>query len=457
MKPVADWPLPVRHLLYVWALTLFDFHFFLANVVAQPFVYLLHFGYPLLFLVLALKAPAVIAREKPWVWYAPLLIIVLIAGVTLPFAANKNLAKVSLLFLMNYYALALATAVYIRTARQAMPIVIMLFAQFAWYAVWAGAKGLVPWHPTLANYDGFAGLMVHGAGLCYWFAVAAKGKKTKLFLYALAGYCVLGVVASFARAAFLALIVVVGWVWMRSPRKMLTAAGIVGAGIVAAIGATVIFEEGFFWNEMMSAFEEGTEEGTGAQRWEVWKVGFKVWMTHPIFGVGAGNFGAFAAGYFRFGELPAFPNPNMLYGFNLHNSYMQILAEFGLVGVLAFGWALWDFQKRNREIRTAAAGARWAQSNPRWELRYLALGLEAANLGNVLCAAFYATLFMPWFFTIWAANRMLWAVTRPGPGEVAPLRRSAAGRAQPLPRPSEESRTGGDPAAAPPILGSRDG
>ena len=436
LKPVGEWPLPARHLLYVWALTLFDFHFFLSNVVAQPFVYLLHLGYPLLFLVVALKAPAIIAREKPWVWYPPLLLIVLVAAVTLPFAANKNLAKVSLLFLLNYYALALATSVYIRTARQAMPIVIMLFAQFAWYGVFAGAKGLVPWHPTLANYDGFAGLMVHGAGLCYYFAVAARSRRMKIFLYLLAAYCVFGVVASFARAAFLALGVVVFWVWMRSPKKLLTGAGIIAAALIVAIGASLIFEEGFFWNEIMSAFEEGTEAGTGAQRWEVWKVGFKVWMTHPILGVGAGNFGAYAAGHFQYGELEAFPNPNMLYGFNLHNSYMQILSELGLIGVIAFGWALWDFQKRNREIRAADAGARWAQSNPGWDVKYLALGLEAANLGNVLCAAFYATLFMPWFFTIWAANRMLWAVTRPDSRPAPPPRRSAARGPQSLPRAS---------------------
>jgi O-antigen ligase len=426
-----EWNTPALHLLFVWALTLLDLQFFLSNVVARPLVYIVYLGYPPLLLMMALKGPAIIATTKGWVWYPPLVLLLIVAAITLPVAENKAIAKMSLQYLVIYYGLALGTALYIRTVRQSLPIVLMLFGQFAWFGLFAGTKGLVPWHPTLANYDGFGGLMVQGAGLCYWFAVAARSRKTKAFLYVLAAYCVLGVVASFARAAFLSLVALVGWVWIRSPRKLLTGAGIVAAGLVVIAAASLIFEPGFFYNEIMSAFEEGTEQGTGAQRWEVWKVGFKVWMQHPILGVGGGNVGAYAATHFRYGELAAFPNPSVLYGHNLHNVYMQVLSEFGLVGIGAFAWALWDFQKRNREIREAGAVARWAQQNARWNVGYLALGLEAANIANILNGMFYASLFMPWFFTVWIGNRMLWSVTRPPPQE-RPGRR---GRGLPAPAP----------------------
>lgn len=417
------------HVFFVWALTLFDFHFFLSSAVAQPLVYILYLGYPVLLLFVALRAPSIIATEKPFIWYPAFLLLLVVGFITFPTAENRNLAKISMLFLLQYYALALATALYVRRVKDVMPIIVMLFAQFAWYGVFAGTKGLVSWHPTLANYDGFAGLMVHGAGLCYWFAVGAKNPKLKAFLYALAAYCVLGVVASFARAAFFALAAVGGWIWIRSPNKLLTGAGMVAAILIVALGATFMFEDNFFWNEIMSSFEEGTETGTGEQRWEVWKVGFKVWAQHPIMGVGGGNFGAYAASHFRYGELEYFPNPNMLYGFNLHNAYMQVLSEFGLLGIGAFAWAMIDFQRRNAEIRKPDAVARWAQQNRWFDAKYLALGLEAANLGNLLCGMFYATLFMPWFFTIWTANRLLWAVTRPPAAIARPPRglgRSAA-------------------------------
>ena len=394
-------------------MTLFDFQFFLAERVAAPLVYLVYLGYPPLLLVMALRGPVIFATAKRWVWYPPLFVLLAVAGVTMLMATNKGLAKGAFQNLLIYYALALATAVYVRTARQAMPIIVMLFLQFAWHGFWARTQGLVPWHPTLANYDGFGSLVVQGAGLCFFFAMAAHGKKMKVFLYLLAGYCVLGVVASFARAAFLSLVALVGYVWWRSPRKLATTGGIVVAGLLVFAGASLIFEPGFFWNEITSAFQEGATEGTGAQRWQLWKAGIKVWLQQPILGVGGGNFGAFAASHFRYGELEAFPNPNMLYGYNLHNGYMQVLAEFGLVGIFAFGWALWDFQRRNREIRDPEAVRRWAAlTNGKWDLRYLAYGLEAANIANALCAIFYASLFSHSFYTIWIANRALWAVTR---------------------------------------------
>jgi hypothetical protein len=417
----------VYHLLFVWALTLLDLQFFLAAMVAQPLVYVVHLGYPPMILMMALNGPALMATAKRWVWYPPLFVLLLVALATLPMAVNKTFAKVSFQYILIYYSMALATAVYIRTPRQAMPIVWMLFGQFAWFAVWAGTRGLVPWHPTLSNYDGFGSMMVQGAGLCYWFGAAATNRRMKMFLYGLAAYCVVGVVASFARAAFLSLIAVVGWIWVRSPRKMATAAGIGVAAVMVVVAASLIFEPGFFVNEIMSAFEEGTEEGTGAQRWELWKVGFQVWAQHPIIGVGGANFGAFAADHFRFGELEAFPNPNMLYGYNLHNAYMQVLSEFGLIGITAFAWALWDFQVRNKQLRDPAAVRHWAErSGGQWKLNYLALGLEAANVANVLGGMFYASLFMPWFYITWIANRMLWALSRPAPENAArPHRRSS--------------------------------
>jgi O-antigen ligase len=406
--------LPLLHLYFVWALTLFDFQFFLGNVVASPLIYVLYLGYPPLLLMMAIQGPMIMVMAKRWMWFPAMFALLAIAVMTVPIADNKQLARQAAQYLLIYYVIALGTAVYVRTAMQAVPIVVMLIGHFAWYGLFARTSGLVPWHPTLANYDGFGSLMVMGVAICYWFAVAARHRIVKLLIYLLAVYCVLGVVASFARAAFLSLVVLVGWMWIRSPRKLLTGAGILAAALVIVAGASLIFEPGFFYSEIMSAFEEGASEGTGQQRWELWKVGFRVWLMRPILGVGGGNFGAFAAGHFRVGELEAFPNPGQLYGFNLHNAYMQILSEFGTLGIVAFGLTLWDFWKKNRAMRERAAGLAWDQrTGGRFELRYMALGLEAATIANLLSGMFYASLFAPFFYTVWVANRMLWAVSRP--------------------------------------------
>ncbi len=429
----AKWSIPLRHLFFVWVVLLFDVHFFLGERVARPLIYMVHLGYTPLLLMMALQGPAMLTTAKRWVWFGPLFTLLAVGAINLPFASNPGLAKSSFQVLLIYYTIGVATAVYVRTPKQALPILFMLFAQYAWYGIFARTSGLVPWHPTLSNYDAYGALMVQGAGLCFWFAFAAQSKKMRYLLFALAAACVLGVVASFARAAFLCLIAVAGWVWIRSPRKLVTGIGIGIAAILVVAGASLFFESGFFYNEIMSAFSEGTDEGTGGERWELWKVGFKVWMQHPILGVGGGNFGAFAARHFRYGELEAFPNPGQLYGFNLHNGYVQVLSEAGLIGLFAFGWTFWDFYKRNRDLHEQKACRRWAeQTGGRWDLRHLARGLEAANLANAMGAVFYASLFSPWFYAIWIANRMLWAVTR-DPSEsafaVVPLRRGRVARA----------------------------
>ena len=261
--------------------------------------------------------------------------------------------------------------------------------------------------------------MVHGAAMCFWFALAVRTRRLRLLLFGLSVYCVLGVVASYARGAFLALVVVAFLVWLRSPRKGLTAAGMVLAVVaVAGVAALVVgvspdTGNGFF-QEMMSSFTEGTSEGTGAQRWTLWMSAVKVWMEYPIFGVGPNNFGAFASTFFRQGEVPGFEDPLMFYGFNLHSAYFEILSEMGIVGCIAFAWAMLDFVLKNRALRKADAAARWAATGmaAKFDLRYLSLALEGAMAATFLANMVYAAFFESWFIVLWSANRMLWAVTR---------------------------------------------
>ncbi|HWO89857.1 MAG TPA: O-antigen ligase family protein [Gemmatimonadales bacterium] len=394
---------------------IFDLHFFLGNVVAAPLGRAASLAYGTLLVMMAFQAPALIAFRELWVWYAPFLLLLLSAAATVPTAANLGFARMFTQYLLVYYVLAVASMVFVRSARHALPIIWMMFLQFAWWAIWAGSSGLVWWHPLLANYDGFGGLMVSGVGMCFWFGVGSQSKRVKLLLFALAGYCVMGVVASYARGAFLSLVALAAWVWFRSPRKMLTTGGIALAAVIVVVAASAIFDSGFFWSEIRSAFEEGAETGTGAMRWALWTAAWRVFLEHPVLGVGAGNFGVFAAGFFKPGEIPEIPNPGAFYGMNLHNAYFQILSELGIVGIAAFLWLLVDFQRRNKALRQPEAIERWrALTGGTFDLRYVALAVEAANVANLLSGLFYASLYGQWFYVIWALNRVLWAVTASG-------------------------------------------
>jgi len=420
MRRVRE-PIPITlwMVYFAWAEILTDFHYFLGAMVAQPLGKLATLIFLPLALVTALQGPTIMATMKSWVWYPPFLLLLVAAVASLPVAVNLLMAKIGLQTLAFYYILAVATAAYVKTPKQAYPILVMLWVRFIWWAIWARGSGQVPWHPSLSNFDGFGGLMVHGAALCFWFALAVPTRRLRILLFALSAYCVLGVVASFARGAFLALIAVAILIWLRSPRKGLTAAGMVLAVVVVGGAAALIVGvspdtgNGFF-QEMMSSFTEGTSEGTGGQRWTLWMSAVKVWMEYPIFGVGPNNFGAFASTFFRQGEVTGFEDPLMFYGFNLHSAYFEILSEMGIVGCIAFAWAMVDFVLKNRALRKPEAAARWAASGmgAKFNLRYLSLALEGAMAATFLGNMVYAAFFESWFIVLWSANRMLWAVTR---------------------------------------------
>lgn len=410
-----------------WAMVLFDINFFLGGMIAGGFGRLATFVYVPLMVVALLRVPDILGRRRGWILFAPLALLLIVGVVTLPTANNPAMAIDALKLVLPYYALLVVTADYVRTPVQALPILAMFIWRFAWWAMWSGTRGLVPWHPTLANYDAYGGLMVQGAGICYWAGMAVRKRRpVRLALFALAGFCVLGVVASFARGAFLALVAVGFLIWLRSPRKVVTASAMVGGALVVALAASTLFDGSSFWDEIRSSFEEGADEGTGGQRMAMWTAAVRVWMQHPFLGVGPSNFGVFASTYFRQGEIPFFENPLMFYGFNLHNAYVQVLAEFGLVGMFAFIWMHVDFFRKNWALHARDAQAAWAatRAGRQFELRYLALALEAGMLAIMLANVLYASLFESWLFTAFAANRMLWSVTRPT--KASPPRRKRA-------------------------------
>jgi O-antigen ligase len=197
------------------------------------------------------------------------------------------------------------------------------------------------------------------------------------------------------------------------------------------VAESLMFEGGAFWQEIASVFHEGTEEGTGEHRLILWGAATRVWMESPIVGVGLGNWGVYASEFFQPGEIEGFDNLGAFYGLNTHNAYVQILAEVGVVGLGAFVWCIVDFFLKNRALARPEAIARWnaTDAGRKLDLRYLKLALEGAMVATILVNMVYASLFEPWFVTIWAANRMLWALTSPEAtsGKSAPARASRGG------------------------------
>ncbi|NLE74961.1 MAG: O-antigen ligase family protein [Actinobacteria bacterium] len=117
--------------------------------------------------------------------------------------------------------------------------------------------------------------------------------------------------------------------------------------------------------ELLERVTEGTESHTFQVRYEQWRLGLQMWSEHPFLGVGAG---AFVAAAVESGGLPLVA----------HNTFVQTLAENGLVGMglLLLGWALLmrtvlHLPQRERLL--------WLGAGLAWVVAAVALSLEYAK------------------------------------------------------------------------------
>lgn len=182
-------------------------------------------------------------------------------------------------------------------------------------------------------------------GRCFWLGGAL------LLLY--------GTYLTNSRGALLAVLAVAGaYVWYRR--------GIVTAGVLGVIGLACM-------KLLSSRMQElDAEEESAAGRVDAWYSGIHMFMSHPTFGVGAGNFT-------EYNELTA------------HNSFVLVLAETGFVGFmlwLAFvGYSFWMVLAVVRYQPDLGGDAKLAKA---WQdERAMALALLL-----MLCGLFSAAFFL---------------------------------------------------------------
>jgi O-antigen ligase len=365
--------------------------------------------------------------RRRWTWYKPLLCLIAIGTIMGPFAPNPLLARLSVQEMALYWTMIVATVVLVDNARRAEFLLVVYAFQFTLWGVLGASAGQVGWHTTLSNFDGYGAFMVMGAGLCAFLCLGAERawmRRAMALTVVLAG---VGIVASFARGAFLSALAVGGVVWFRSRRKGMVFLAGLACAVVAAVAASVL-HGGRYWAEMMTILQ-GTGEATGEDRMVMWNAAFRVFLERPILGVGGDNWGVFASEFFRPGDLGGeyTDNPGRLYGRSTHSAYLQILAEHGIAGILALGWMMRDFWRRNAALRTAAAAQRWREMGGRLRLPSVALGLEAAFVGWMGAAALYSLAGSHWQYTILALNLVLHSLVTAAPAHAG---RDSSGRAR---------------------------
>jgi O-antigen ligase len=223
-----------------------------------------------------------------------------------------------------------------------------------------------------------------------------------------AGLCVLGILLSVSRGGLIALAVM-----------LLSAVCLAGRwrGRLAAATVLVALAATFYFFALAPAADRArltSSQGGGSGRTTIWKVGWREVQHHPILGVGAGNFSDAGA---RYVIEPGLINHNatgyVAYFIDTptvaHNTYLEVLAEEGIIGVMIFlaiiGVSL-DCARR-AALRFRAAGDE--------EMELLAYGLLCGVLGFLAASFFLSEEYSKQLYLLLAMGPALLrvAVTRP--------------------------------------------
>ncbi len=203
--------------------------------------------------------------------------------------------------------------------------------------------------------------LLFAATLPMAFFLRQRSSNNLLRWFWLAGAALLlyGTYLTNSRGAMLAVLVVAGvYVWYRR--------GIVTAGTLGIIGLACMK----MLSSRMQELDAGEESAFG--RVDAWYAGMHMFLSHPLFGIGAGNFT-------DYNDLTA------------HNSFVLVLAETGFLGFmlwLAFvGYAFWMMLTVLRHKPEAAMDPE--QSKHWQDEQVMALALLLS-----LCGLFAAAFFL---------------------------------------------------------------
>lgn len=266
------------------------------------------------------------------------------------------------------------------------------------------------------------------AALCFLPLAIAAG----LFVTERKGWVKLGALASLfvipllilitqSRGAFLALVVVVGLGILAHStfsdyRKILR---LVAVGGLFAVLAIAIVPEGA-WERFSGlrratsaeALETVDEEGSAQQRFDIWRTAAAIIDDNPTRGVGIG---AYHEAHFAYAALdPSFPAGRK----DAHSTYLSVLAETGVPGLLIFlsllGITFYRVERVRRRGRNLLPGAVR-------QVHYLELGLIGYLLAGIfgsfaLLSFLYIHLALVWVLTeiVERETAMVWRATAGG-------------------------------------------
>ncbi len=186
-------------------------------------------------------------------------------------------------------------------------------------------RGVGGW---LGDENDFAMEMNVAVPFAFFMYQSTKAKGTKILYMALLGIFVLSSISTGSRGGFIGLVLVGSFCWFYSPRKVVSLIMLVAVFILVLFAAP---QE--YWDRIRTITEDSTmETGTAGQRMFSWGIGWEMFLSNPVLGVGQGNF-PWTIGEYLGGRTW---QTKSLAGRQAHSLYFTLLPELGLIGLAIF-------------------------------------------------------------------------------------------------------------------------
>lgn len=246
--------------------------------------------------------------------------------------------------------------------------------------------------------------------ICYylWTEYGKQSRFLNLALLGTIAMLVIGVIGTQSRGGFIALLVLGGYMYMKSDRKILLTV------LIALLCVGISFIVSDDWAARIDTIKTADEDNSFMTRVVAWKLSFIMAMEHPFFGGGFKSLEYFPVWSELSKEFFSYPwfytgaaLPSTTYGRAAHSIYFQVLGDHGFVGLALYLAGLAGaFLKAGSVARRAKrAGA------PDWlptAATMIQLSIFAFAVGGAaLSLAYFDLLFALFGLTVVMETRML--------------------------------------------------
>jgi len=361
-----------------------------------PIIGALHPGYilhTLLFLCLFLKGKLLNFKNIQTKCFLGLLLLMTLHG---PIAVNNYYAYLIWRGTLLYFIVYLSIVNFVDSFEKIEKyidiwIIINLFCAFV------GLKhgGRVPNSGFMGDENDFALVMNMAIPFAYFMFLETSSTKKKILYLSACCIFIAANVASLSRGGFVGLVPVILYCWYKTPKKFLST-------IIVAIMISILYFSASpkYWQEVKSIKEENIQKGTGAGRWYLWKCALRIFLDHPIIGVGQGNFPWNVQLY---EPLTA---KKLHGGKAVHSLYFTLISELGLIGILLFSGMLYFSYKELKWILKKEKEFLLKQNQSKQiiqqlhKIKFIIFGITGAMLGYLVSGAFLSVLYYPHFWLL---------------------------------------------------------